>query len=50
MGALALVVGVLTLFVAGLSVYAAGFAYRETARAIVRPAFLVRRQLMWRLV
>ena len=49
MGALALVVGVVAMFLAGFTVYAAGYAYREAARAAVRPVFLVRRQLMWRL-
>jgi hypothetical protein len=49
MGALALVMGVVAMFLVGFSVYATGYAYREAARAAVRPVFLVRRQLMWRL-
>ena len=49
MGALALVMGVMAMFLVGFSVYAAGCVYREASRAAVRPVFLVRRHLMWRL-
>ena len=49
MGALAFVMGVLVLFGAGFAVFKAGYVYREAARAAIRPVFLVRRQLMWRL-
>lgn len=49
MGALAFVMGVLVLFGAGFAVFTAGYVYREAARAAIRPVFLVRRQLIWRL-
>ena len=49
MGALALVLGVLAMFLVGFSLYAAGCVCREAERAAVRPLFMVRRQLMWRL-
>ena len=49
MGALALVMGVVAMFLVGFSLYVAGRVYREAGRAAVRPLFLVRRHLMWRL-
>jgi hypothetical protein len=49
MGALALVLGVVGLFAVAALLYVSGCVYREMGRALVRPVFLVRRQLMWRL-
>ena len=49
MGALAFVMGVLVLFGAGFAIFMAGRVYREAARAVIRPVFLLRRQLIWRL-
>lgn len=49
MGALALVAGFICLLVMTAVLYFGGYVYRETARILVRPVFLVRRQLLWRL-